>query len=81
MTMILDDCESEIKASCSFETNTTVMDFLDDCKKDWDTLKNKTKECEQLEIPDCLCWQTVSDMKDEFKTKCFQGGTNSTGYS
>ena len=78
-THILDDCLPNIEAACGYETNSTLMDILHDCKTDWDTLQNKTLECEKFEIPDCQCWKTVSDLKDDFQTKCFKGGKNSTG--
>ena len=76
---MLDECEPKIKAACSYETNSTVMELLDDCRTDWGIIQNKSKECEETEISDCQCWSDVQKLKQDFQTKCFIGGKNSTG--
>ena len=69
ITHVLDDCESKIEAACSYETNSTVMEVLDDCGTDWGILQNKSKECEEAELADCQCWGVVEQLKQEFQTK------------
>ena len=61
--------------------NLTIMETFKECDSMWQVINTTSAACEEEELTNCLCWDQVSALKDNFSKRCISGDVdiNMTG--